>query len=100
MKGGFGPLFVLVPHAAGEVGRTVTATLVRHERSSLDIVYALEGDLSQLRIPSARAGGNLWQHTCFEIFISRAGMDAYYEFNFSPSGEWAAYAFHRYRDGG
>ena len=25
---------------------------------------------------------------------------AYYEFNFSPSGEWAAYSFRGYRDGG
>jgi hypothetical protein len=24
---------------------------------------------------------------------------AYHEFNFSPSGEWAAYAFERYREG-
>ena len=24
----------------------------------------------------------------------------YHEFNFSPSGEWAVYAFHGYRDGG
>ena len=25
-------------------------------------------------------------------------LHAYHEFNFSPSGEWAAYAFHRYRE--
>ena len=28
------------------------------------------------------------------------GGPAYREFNFSPSGEWAAYAFAAYRDGG
>ena len=27
------------------------------------------------------------------------GAAAYHEFNFSPSGEWAAYAFTRYREG-
>jgi hypothetical protein len=27
------------------------------------------------------------------------GQPTYYEFNFSPSGEWAAYAFKSYRDG-
>lgn len=27
------------------------------------------------------------------------GEPAYYEFNFAPSGEWAAYAFWRYREG-
>src|SRR5262249_28618763 len=26
-------------------------------------------------------------------------LPAYHEFNLSPSGEWAAYAFRRYRDG-
>jgi hypothetical protein len=43
----------------------------------------------------------LWQHTCFEVFIAVKGQPTYYEFNFSPSGEWAAYAFIKgYRDGG
>jgi hypothetical protein len=27
------------------------------------------------------------------------GHSAYHEFNFAPSGEWAAYAFRRYREG-
>jgi hypothetical protein len=39
----------------------------------------------------------LWQHTCCEIFIASKGMPTYYEFNLSPSGEWAAYAFDGYR---
>ena len=40
----------------------------------------------------------LWQHTCMEAFI--AGADgSYCEFNFSPPGAWAAYAFDSYRAG-
>jgi hypothetical protein len=27
------------------------------------------------------------------------GNSSYHEFNFAPSGEWAAYSFRRYRDG-
>jgi hypothetical protein len=42
----------------------------------------------------------LWQHTCCELFVARAGEPGYREFNFSPSGEWAAYAFEGYREGG
>lgn len=64
--------------------------------------YVLEGDLERLRIPPPRApriAARLWQHTCCEIFIARQASPAYHEFNFSPSGEWAAYAFARYRDG-
>ena len=30
-------------------------------------------------------------------FIARKGLPGYHEFNLSPSGEWAAYAFERYR---
>ena len=40
----------------------------------------------------------LWQHTCLEAFAARPNEAAYREFNFSPSGEWAVYAFKSYRD--
>ncbi|HEV2079655.1 MAG TPA: DOMON-like domain-containing protein [Allosphingosinicella sp.] len=41
----------------------------------------------------------LWETTCFELFLQPAGGPAYFEFNFSPSTEWAAYAFDAYRSG-
>lgn len=69
---------------------------------TLAITYALKGDLMQLRIPPPRPprrAARLWQHTCFEAFVSVKGKTEYYEFNFAPSGEWAAYGFQRYRDG-
>lgn len=40
----------------------------------------------------------LWQTTCFELFV-KAGDTNYVEFNFSPSTQWAAYAFDDYRSG-
>ena len=49
------------------------------------------------RAMPGRADG-LWKHTCFEMFL-RGGGTAYREFNFSPSGRWAAYAFSSYREG-
>jgi len=66
----------------------------------LEVGFALEGDLDQIAIPETgpvRCGDKLWQHMCFELFVS-PGMPAYREFNFSPSGEWAAYLFRRYRE--
>ena len=69
----------------------------------LTLAFALEGDLSGLRIPEPRAsrrGHGLWQHTCFEVFVMAEEGPGYREFNFSPSGEWAVYAFRGYRDGG
>lgn len=41
----------------------------------------------------------MWQHTCFEVFIRAGASAAYHELNFSPSREWAAFAFERYREG-
>lgn len=41
----------------------------------------------------------LWSTTCFEAFIKDAGQDAYQEWNFAPSGQWAAYDFATYRAG-
>jgi ABC-type proline/glycine betaine transport system permease subunit len=58
--------------------------------------YTLTGDLNALAIPAPLPPGpadGLWQHTCFEAFVGTAGSAAYREFNFSPSGQWAAYRF-------
>ena len=41
----------------------------------------------------------LWQHTCFEAFLRAAADDGYHEFNFAPSGAWAAYRFTSRRHG-
>src|SRR5215218_1207359 len=55
-----------------------------------------------LRMPApvapARADG-LWERTCFELFLRQPDVENYYEFNFSPSGEWAAFGFDGYRSG-
>ena len=48
---------------------------------------------------SAARADELWRTTCFEMFWRQAGTDAYVELNFSPSGQWAAYAFDAYRAG-
>ena len=41
----------------------------------------------------------LWRTTCFEAFLRAAGDEAYREWNFAPSGNWAAYDFSRRREG-
>ena len=41
----------------------------------------------------------LWQTTCFEAFLRSSGGDGYQEWNFAPSGDWAAYDFAAYREG-
>ena len=41
----------------------------------------------------------LWKTTCFEAFLQAAGEDYYREWNFAPTGNWAAYDFAGYREG-
>jgi len=57
--------------------------------------------LAEIVLPESsspvRADG-LWQHTCCEAFVGVPGEPGYREFNFSPSGAWAAYAFAGYRE--
>lgn len=39
----------------------------------------------------------LWKSTCFELFLRDSESGAYREWNFAPSGDWAAYDFDDYR---
>ncbi len=68
----------------------------------LELTYRLAGDLGALKLPEprppARTDG-LWRHSCFEAFIGHGGARDYWEYNFSPSGAWAAYHFTGYREG-
>jgi len=91
------------PETSSRWVRGIEARAVWTESGSLALTYSLEGDIARLRIPPpqpTRRAEGLWQHTCFEVFLAVKGQPTYYEFNFSPSGEWAAYAFKTYRDGG
>ena len=90
------------PHAPSHAIQSVTANAVRSEDGKLALSYSLVGDLARLRVPPpgpARIGWKLWRHTCCEVFIRARSGTSYHELNFSPSGEWTAYAFTRYREG-
>lgn len=58
--------------------------------------------VSKLVLPPFAGRGradNLWQTTCFEMFVQPAGSEGYCEFNLSPSERWAAYEFSARREG-
>jgi hypothetical protein len=91
------------PETRSNAVHGVRARVARTADGILAVHYSLEGDLNRLRVPlprSPRIAERLWQHTCFEIFVASKGSPGYHEFNLGPSGEWAAYAFARYRNGG
>ncbi len=64
--------------------------------------YWVKSDAS-LVLPRARRAtrraDELWKHTCLELFLRPGNAKRYYEFNFSPSTQWAAYEFDDYRQG-
>src|SRR5215475_6500850 len=69
---------------------------------SLFLSYVVTGKLNEIRMPPVVANSRsdeLWQHTCFEAFVRGSAGTGYYEFNFAPSTQWAAYRFSDYRTG-
>ena len=88
---------------------------VARARNTLTLRYIVTGNIGAIRIPPRAAPtrtDELWRHTCFEVFArippppAGGGQGAgpgpsqpYFEFNFSPSTQWAAYSFTSHRKG-
>lgn len=98
-------LLDLQPHPAlpAPPGINIVAGAEPLPGGALRLGFVLHGtaeDLDRIVIPESsspiRVDG-LWQRTCCEAFVGVPGETAYREFNFSPSGAWAAYAFADYR---
>lgn len=80
----------------------IKVDVVRSGPGRLSLRYAVNGTISDLELPPIVApsrADELWKHTCFEAFIRAEGDTGYFEFNFSPSTQWAAYHFDSYRSG-
>lgn len=80
----------------------IEADIARPRAGSLILSYVVSGRISDLRLPpvvAAARADELWRHTCFEAFVRPSTGPTYYEFNFSPSTQWAAYQFSSYRSG-
>lgn len=74
---------------------------VAYEHPRLKLRFHLSGRIADLAIPGpeepVRTVG-LWEETCCEAFLKPVGGDAYYEFNLSPSSQWAVFDFTGYRE--
>jgi hypothetical protein len=74
--------------------------VLRSQGDNLTFAYVVTGTIRDLAVPSMAAStrtDELWRHTCFEAFVGSSQSAAYYELNFAPSTQWAAYRFSDYR---
>ncbi|ASK87815.1 hypothetical protein SPHFLASMR4Y_01045 [Sphingorhabdus sp. SMR4y] len=91
------------PETPGSAIDQITADCSLSKSGTIWLRYHAEGNVEQVKLPDvpdrSERMDNLWQQSCFELFLGQPGTEQYCEFNLSPSGNWAAYDFDRYRDG-
>ena len=83
-------VWATVEHA-GTLGATATT----------NIWFGVGAPADRFVLPEGEPGraDDLWQTTCFEAFLRADGEESYREWNFAPSGQWAAYDFTSHREG-
>lgn len=69
----------------------IEATIARGD-NILNLNFTITGTIKDISFDkfsnSPERKWNLWEHTCFEMFIASTETSDYFEFNFSPSGNW------------
>jgi hypothetical protein len=92
----------LHPDSSCAAATRIEIQIARPSSRALVLSYVVTGAIGDLRLPPPAApvrADELWRHTCFEAFLRGSPGEAYYEFNFAPSTQWAAYRFDFYRTG-
>jgi hypothetical protein len=91
----------LVPHPASPPKHVAGVVAdVWADPEEVLLTFKVEGS-EALRLPewaTPKRRDELWMTSCFELFLQPAGAEEYFEFNLSPSSEWAAYRFSGYRE--
>jgi len=80
----------------------IQVDIARPRVDRLALSYIVTGTMSDILMPPVAAAARshqLWHHTCLEVFVRASSETGYYEFNFSPSTQWAAYQFSGHRSG-
>ena len=88
------------PDSRCDAAIKIEADAARSRAGLLELRYVVTGEIGALRLPpvapTARTD-ELRRSTCFEAFLRAAPDTAYFEFNFAPTTQWAAYRFDGYR---
>lgn len=98
----------LVPHPAfspGEPAYHVWANVdyagMFGATATLNIWFGVDAPIGRFLIGegTGERRDELWRTTCFEAFLRDGDAAGYQEWNFAPSGDWAAYDFTARREG-
>lgn len=92
--------FSLQPFQQTKTDLQITGEIIR-DNNILTVHYRLKGDLGEIEIPAVEKlpmrKNELWETSCFELFLGIKDTPIYWEFNLSPSGDWNIYFFESYR---
>lgn len=81
--------------------RSMEARVIGFDAAWLRVRWRILG-AGSLVVPAFAGKGradNLWQTTCFELFLQQPGQAGYVELNLSPSERWNVYDFSGRREG-
>jgi hypothetical protein len=88
----------LQPHPSTPCDAVEVSAEIEVADDRLVLRYAIVGALERLRIPDTELDPErLWAHTCCELFVAPMQGERYVEWNLSPTGQIARFAFSRYR---
>ncbi len=89
--------------SAGSLPDITIVCDIERQDDRLTIRYKLVGRMEELLIPPTAGQParetNLWEETCFELFLGVRESQQYWEFNLSPAGHWNVFRFDAYREG-
>jgi hypothetical protein len=101
--------YPLIPHpsapedvAALKIWVNVGYSAAFGRDATVDMTFCVGAPADRFVIPACEEPDRrdeLWKSSCFEAFLRPDGGVGYTEWNFAPSGDWAAYDFDGHRHG-
>jgi hypothetical protein len=99
-----GQSFSLIPFSETNVPDISIQGKIHRQNNVLAIHYMVRGNIEDILLPSPSINPTrkeeLWTTTCLEFFLAVKDSPEYWEFNFSPSGDWNIYHIDTYRRNG
>ena len=93
--------FSLIPFPASKIPAISITGKISRQTNRIALLYSLSGNTDDVFLPPRALNSirrdELWKTTCFEFFLAIKDQPQYWEFNFSPSGNWNIYRMDAYR---